>query len=63
MKRTEYLELLEVMTGITESEMESVIRPIFESQGHDAAKKELKRISGQPLAETGVIVSNYFEKM
>lgn len=63
MNKTEYLELLEVMTGITESEMESVIRPIFESQGHDAAKREPKRISGQPLAETGVIVSTYFEKM
>ena len=61
MNKTEYLELLELMTGITQNDMESVIRPIYNSQGHDAAKRELKRISGQPLVETHVIVENYFE--
>ena len=61
MNKTEYLELLELMTGITQNDMESVIRPIYNSQGHDAAKRELKRISGQPLVETHVIVKNYFE--
>ena len=61
MDKTEYLEMLELMTGITQNDMESVIRPIYKSQGHDAAKRELKRISGQPLVETHVIVKNYFD--
>lgn len=59
--KTEYLEMLELMTGITQTDMESVIRPVYNTQGHDAAKRELKRISGQPLVETDVIVRTYFE--
>jgi hypothetical protein len=59
--KTEYLEMLEIMTGITQTDMETVIRPIYNTQGHDAAKRELKRISGQPLVETDVIVRTYFD--
>lgn len=59
--KTEYLEMLELMTGITQTDMESVIRPIYNTRGHDAAKRELKRISGQPLVETDLIVRTYFE--
>lgn len=59
--KTEYLEMLELMTGITQTDMESVIRPVYNTQGHNAAKRELKRISGQPLVETDVIVRTYFE--
>lgn len=59
--KTEYLEMLELMTGITKADMENVIRPVYNTQGHDAAKRELKRISGQPLVETDVIVRTYFE--
>lgn len=63
MTRTEYLSLLEAMTGITEQQMENIIRPVYERQGHDAAKRKLKEISGQPLVETHVIVRTYFEKL
>jgi hypothetical protein len=59
--KIEYLEMLELMTGITQTDMESVIRPVYTKQGHDAAKRELKRISRQPLAETDVIVRTYFK--
>ena len=59
--KSQYLEMLEIMTGITESVMETQIRPLYQSKGHDAAKRELKRISGQPLVETDVIVKTYFK--
>lgn len=61
--REHYLEMLELMTGISESILENNIRPVYVSQGHDAARRELKRISGQPLAETDVIVKTYFEEL
>jgi hypothetical protein len=61
--KTEYLEMLELMTGITKTDMETVIRPVYTTQGHDAAKRELKRISGQPLVETDVIVRTYFNHL
>ena len=61
--KTEYLEMLELMTGITKTDMETVIRPVYNTQGHDAAKRELKRISGQPLVETDVIVRTYFNHL
>lgn len=63
MNKTQYLEMLEMMTGITEGDLENKIRPIYQSQGADAAKRELKRVSGQPLVETQMIVKNYFEDL
>lgn len=63
MNKKQYLEMLELMTGITQSDLENKIRPIYQSQGMDAAKRELKRISGQPLVETQMIVKNYFEDL
>lgn len=63
MDRASYLALLEAMTGITERDLETVIRPIYEAMGHDAAHRKLKEISGQPLVETHVIVKTYFTKL
>ena len=62
MNRTEYLNFLKAMTGITENDLENIIKPIFQEQGHDAAHRKLKEISGQPLVETHVIVNLYFNK-
>lgn len=42
--------------------MEEIIRPVYEQNGCDAAKRKLKEISGQPLAEAHVIVRTYFER-
>jgi hypothetical protein len=63
MNRKQYLALLQAMTGITECQMEEIIRPVYERDGHDAAKRKLKEISGQPLVETHVIVKTYFEEL
>jgi hypothetical protein len=63
MNKKQYLEMLEMMTGITQNDLETKIRPIYQSQGADAAKRELKRISGQPLVETQMIIKNYFEDL
>ena len=55
--------MLEMMTGITQDDLENKIRPVYQLQGADAAKRELKRVSGQPLVETQMIVKNYFEDL
>ena len=63
MNKQQYLEMLEIMTGITQDDLENKIRPIYQAQGADAAKRELKIISGQPLVETQLIIKNYFEDL
>jgi hypothetical protein len=63
MKRKEYISILNAMTGITEDELETTIRPVFEKHGFDAATRKLKEISGEPLVETHVIIKAYFIDM
>ena len=63
MNKTEYFSLLQMMTGITEDQMETIIRPVFDDNGFDAATRKLKEISGQPLVETHVIIKTYFIDM
>lgn len=62
MDRQEYLGMLEVMTDITEADLEN-LRPLYEKEGNEPAARKLKEMSGQPLVETRVIIETYFEKL
>jgi hypothetical protein len=64
MTRQGYLNMLKAMTGITEQQMEDIIRPVYESDGgKETAARKLKEISGEPLVETRVINEVYFEDL